>query len=221
MSFPDRLAASAAAVRSCFDDVLAGYADVPMVHGMRYAVSGGKCLRGFLVIESASLFGVPRTQSVLTAASIEALHSYSLVHDDLPCMDDDDLRRGQPTVHVKWDQATAVLVGDALQTLAFDLLARDETGPADVRVALIGSLAKASGAQGMVLGQAQDIAAETATPPLTLDKITELQSNKTGALISWSAEAGAILGQSDPSPLRQYRARPWPCIPDRRRHLGC
>lgn len=204
MSFPERLAACAAAVQSCLDDVLAGYADVPVVHGMRYAVSGGKRLRGFLVIEGAALFGVPQAKAVRAAASIEAMHAYSLVHDDLPCMDDDDLRRGQPTVHIKWDDATAVLVGDALQTLAFDLLARDATGPAEVQVSLIASLAKASGAQGMVLGQAQDIAAESAATPLTLDRITELQGNKTGALIIWSAQTGAFLGQADPAPLRQY-----------------
>jgi farnesyl diphosphate synthase len=198
------LAARATAVQTCLDTVLAGYSDVPVVHGMRYAVSGGKRLRGFLVIESAGLFGVPEAQSVWAAAAIEALHAYSLVHDDLPCMDDDDLRRGQPTVHVKWDDATAVLVGDALQTLAFDLLARDAVGPAEVRVALIASLAKASGAEGMVLGQAQDIAAETAAAPLTLEQIMDLQSNKTGALIAWSAEAGALLAQADPTPLRQY-----------------
>jgi farnesyl diphosphate synthase len=168
---------------------------------MRYATRGGKRLRGFLVMEGAALFGVPDARSVRAAAAIEALHAYSLVHDDLPCMDDDDLRRGQPTVHRKWDEATAVLVGDALQTLAFDLLAGEETHPdPGVRVTLVATLAAASGAKGMVLGQAQDIAAETAARPLTLDEITALQANKTGALIRWSAEAGAILGGADPCP---------------------
>ena len=120
-------------------------------------------------------------------------------------MDDDDLRRGQPTVHRRWDEATAVLVGDALQTFAFDLLSRETVhdDPA-VRLALIASLARASGAKGMVLGQAQDIAAESAGRDLTLAEITELQANKTGALIRWSAEAGAILGRADPEPLRRY-----------------
>ena len=119
-------------------------------------------------------------------------------------MDNDDLRRGQPTVHVKWDEATAVLAGDALQTLAFELLCDPALGPGDVRVALVQALAQASGAQGMVLGQALDIAAETAGRPLTLAEITELQAGKTGALIRFSAEAGAILAQADRGPLRAY-----------------
>ena len=205
MSFTDRLAARGAQVQACLDAALADHGSLPVVDGMRYAVRGGKRLRGFLVMEAGALFGVPDDRSVRAAAAIEALHAYSLVHDDLPCMDDDDLRRGQPTVHRKWDEATAVLVGDALQTLAFALLAGEETHPdADVRIALVATLAQASGAQGMVLGQAQDIAAETAARPLTLDEITELQANKTGALIRWSAEAGAILGGADPLPLRRY-----------------
>lgn len=183
---------------------LARFGDDPVAQGMRYATDGGKRLRGFLVLESAALFGVARQQAMFAAAAVEALHAYSLVHDDLPCMDDDNLRRGQPTVHVKWDEATAVLVGDALQSFAFELLADPRAGDADQRVALVASLARASGAQGMVLGQAQDIAAETATAPLTLDQITELQGNKTGRLIEWPAEAGAILGRADPAPLLAY-----------------
>jgi farnesyl diphosphate synthase len=122
-------------------------------------------------------------------------------------MDDDDLRRGRPTVHRQWDEATAILAGDALQTLAFALLADPSCAPdPGVRVALIARLAQAAGAAGMVLGQAQDIAAETAAEPLTLVQITELQAGKTGALIRWSAEAGAILGQADPSALGRYAA---------------
>jgi farnesyl diphosphate synthase len=175
-----------------------------VAEGMRYATNGGKRLRGFLALESAALFDVSPDTALFAAGSVECLHAYSLVHDDLPCMDDDDLRRGQPTVHVKWDEATAVLVGDALQTFAFELLADPRAGDAAQRVALIGSLARASGAQGMVLGQAQDIAAETAAQPLTLDQITELQGNKTGRLIEWPALAGAILGGADPAPLRAY-----------------
>jgi farnesyl diphosphate synthase len=205
VSFAERLAGRAEQVEACLDAALAGYGTLPMVEGMRYATRGGKRLRGFLVIESAALFGVPEPGAIRAAAAIEALHAYSLVHDDLPSMDDDDLRRGQPTVHRKWDEATAVLVGDALQTFAFDLLAGDATHPdASVRVALISTLAQASGAKGMVLGQAQDIAAETAAAPLTLAEITDLQANKTGALIRWSAEAGAILAGEDPLPLRRY-----------------
>ena len=138
--------------------------------------------------------------------AVEALHAYSLVHDDLPCMDDDDLRRGQPTVHKVWDEATAVLAGDALQTLAFECLARPETGPADVRVDLVAALARASGIDGMVLGQALDIAAETAGRPLTLEEITALQAGKTGALIGFAAKAGAVIAGADPLPLRHYAA---------------
>ena len=175
-----------------------------VAEGMRYATNGGKRLRGFLALESAALFDVAPAQALFAAGSVECLHAYSLVHDDLPCMDDDDLRRGQPTVHVKWDEATAVLVGDALQTFAFELLADPRAGTPDQRIALVGSLARASGAQGMVLGQAQDIAAETAATPLSLDQITELQGNKTGRLIEWPALAGAILGGADPAPLRAY-----------------
>jgi farnesyl diphosphate synthase len=173
--------------------------------GMRYATAGGKRLRGFLVLEAAQLHGVPVDRAVFAAAAIECLHAYSLVHDDLPAMDNDDLRRGQPTVHIKWDEATAILVGDALQTLAFELLtdSRLSDDPA-VALALVRSLAQASGAEGMVLGQALDIAAETADAPLTLDQITRLQAGKTGALIRWSAEAGAVLGKADPAPLRRY-----------------
>ena len=140
------------------------------------------------------------------AAAIEALHAYSLVHDDLPCMDDDDLRRGLPTLHRKWDEATAILAGDALQTLAFDLVTQPEIGGAEVRVALAASLAKASGAEGMVLGQALDIAAETAETPLSLADIEALQKGKTGALSEWAAMAGPRMAQADPEPLRAYSA---------------
>lgn len=183
---------------------MAPLGDDNIAAGMRYATSGGKRLRGFLALESAALFDVPRDRALYAAAAVECLHAYSLVHDDLPCMDDDDLRRGQPTVHVKWDEATAVLVGDALQTFAFELLSCEDAGTAEERVALTASLAKASGAQGMVLGQAQDIAAESAGRPLTLDEITDLQANKTGRLIEWPAVAGAILGHADPAPLQTY-----------------
>jgi farnesyl diphosphate synthase len=128
------------------------------------------------------------------------------VHDDLPAMDDDDLRRGQPTVHVRWDEATAILAGDALQALAFELLARPSAVPAGRRLALVGGLARAAGASGMVLGQALDIAAETAPAPLGLDAVEALQRAKTGALIEWSATAGAVLAGADPAPLARYAA---------------
>ena len=204
MSFPEVLARAAHAAQRRLDAALSDRADEPVVHAMRYAVQGGKRLRAFLVLESAAMLGVPPEQAVSAAAAVEALHAYSLVHDDLPCMDDDDLRRGQPTVHVKWNEATAVLAGDALQTLAFELLTDPALGSAERRVALVASLARASGAEGMVLGQALDIAAETAAMPLTLAQITRLQAGKTGALIRWSAEAGAVIAGQDPGPLGRY-----------------
>ena len=204
MSFPEVLARAAHAAQRRLDAALADRADEPVVHAMRYAVQGGKRLRAFLVLEGAAMLGVPPERAVSAAAAVEALHAYSLVHDDLPCMDDDDLRRGQPTVHVKWDEATAVLAGDALQTLAFELLTDPALGSAERRVALVASLARASGAEGMVLGQALDIAAETAATPLTLAQITRLQAGKTGALIRWSAEAGAVIAGQDPGPLGRY-----------------
>nr|WP_237684851.1 farnesyl diphosphate synthase [Szabonella alba] len=179
-------------------------ADQPVIHAMRYGVQGGKCLRGFLVLESAALHGLDTDSALAAAAAIEALHAYSLIHDDLPAMDDDDLRRGQPTVHVQWDEATAILAGDALQSLAFELLCDPALGDAECRLALVAGLAQAAGARGMVLGQALDIAAETAPAPLTLDQITALQAGKTGALIEWSAMAGAVLAGADPAPLAAY-----------------
>lgn len=202
--FREQLARDAARIQNQFDLVLGGLDDLDVTQAMAYTTQGGKRLRGFLVLESARLHDVAEDQAIWPAAGIEALHAYSLVHDDLPCMDDDDLRRGKPTIHVKWDQATAVLAGDALQTLAFELCTRPEVGAADVRADLALTLAQASGAQGMVLGQALDIAAETAAEPLTLDEITRLQAGKTGALIEWSACAGARLAQADTAPLRQY-----------------
>lgn len=202
--FPQALAAAAARVQSRLADAMAGLPDQPVTHAMRYAVAGGKGLRGFLVLESAALHGVEPAQAVHAAAAVEAVHAYSLVHDDLPAMDDDDLRRGQPTVHVRWNEATAILAGDALQTLGFGLLADPAAGPAERRITLVASLARAAGADGMVHGQALDIAAETAACPLTLAEITALQDAKTGALIRWSAEAGAVLAGADPAPMRAY-----------------
>jgi len=204
VSFPSVLAADAVAIQQRLDGALAGLADQPVIHAMRYAVQGGKRLRGFLVLEGARMLGAGDGRALSAAAAVEALHAYSLIHDDLPCMDDDDLRRGLPTVHVKWDEAVAVLAGDALQTLAFELLTDPVLGDAGVRLALVSGLARASGARGMVLGQALDIAAETAPAPLTLQQITALQAGKTGALIGFSAEAGAIVAGADPAPLRAY-----------------
>ncbi|MDW3223461.1 MAG: polyprenyl synthetase family protein [Paracoccaceae bacterium] len=203
--FADRLNASAQTIQQHFDTVLGALDDLPVVQAMAHATHGGKRLRGFLVMESARLHGIDPLHSIWPAAAIEALHAYSLVHDDLPCMDDDDLRRGQPTVHKKWDDATAVLAGDALQTLAFEMVSRPEASPhAEVRANLALRLARASGAQGMVLGQALDIAAETAKTPLSLEQITALQRGKTGALIEWSATAGACMAKADTSALQAY-----------------
>jgi farnesyl diphosphate synthase len=202
--FPERLAEAAARIQEHFDHVLRGLDPAPVVEAMGYATQGGKRLRGFLVLESARLHGISSHSAIWPATAIAALHAYSLVHDDLPCMDDDDLRRGRPTVHVKWDEGTAVLAGDALQSLAFELVSDPRAGSAEARTDLTLSLAKASGARGMVLGQALDIAAETAHAPLTLEQVTSLQVGKTGALIEWSACAGARLAMADPAPLRSY-----------------
>ncbi len=205
MSFKTQLTTAQDLIASALTDHLGGLGTDNIAQGMRYATNGGKRLRGFLVLESAALFDVPATQAVHAACAIEALHAYSLVHDDMPAMDNDDLRRGQPTVHVKWDEATAILVGDALQTMAFQILASQTThSDSSVRVRLVADLAKASGAEGMVLGQALDIEAESAGRPLTLAEITRLQAGKTGALIEWSATAGAVLGGADAEPLAQY-----------------
>ncbi len=198
--FRKRLAADAGLVRTYLLGAISGKDD--LARAMRHAVAGGKGLRGFLVLEGARLHGFAAERALPAAAAVEAVHAYSLVHDDLPAMDDDDLRRGQPTVHVQWDEATAILAGDALQTLAFELLCDAALGEA--RLALIQSLAVAAGAQGMVGGQMLDIAAETAPAPLDLAQITRLQAGKTGALIGWSAEAGARLAGADPAPMRAY-----------------
>lgn len=200
--FTERLKRVQGKVQEALDDALACHPDLPVIHAMRYALQGGKRLRAFLVVESARLHGIHEGEAMAAAAAVEALHAYSLVHDDLPCMDDDDLRRGQPTVHVKWDQATAVLAGDALQTLAFELCCDPSLGAR--RIDLVTALAKASGAEGMVLGQALDIAAETASQPLTLDEITRLQAGKTGALFTFAATAGAVLAGADTKPLEAY-----------------
>jgi farnesyl diphosphate synthase len=163
---------------------------------MRYAVfAGGKRLRPFLVLESAHLFGVNRENALRTAAAIEVLHTYSLVHDDLPAMDNDDLRRGRPTTHKAFDEATAILAGDALLTVAFEILARPDThaNPA-VRCALVARLAEAAGAQGMIGGQMVDMLAGGRT--FGEDEVILLQQLKTGQLFEFACEAGAILSEA-------------------------
>ena len=163
---------------------------------MRYAIfAGGKRLRPFLVLASAGLFGVERSRSLRVAAAIESVHTYSLIHDDLPCMDDDDLRRGRPTTHVAFDEATAVLAGDALLTVAFEILSGRETHPsAEVRCQLIDKLARAAGSNGMIGGQMIDMEAENR--PLESDDVVLLQRMKTGALFEFSCEAGPILAEA-------------------------
>ncbi|MGR3637189.1 MAG: polyprenyl synthetase family protein [Shimia sp.] len=203
--FQTRLTETATLIEAHLQMVMAPLGDLPVVEAMRYASAGGKRLRAFLVLESARLHDVAPEYAIWPAGAIEMIHAYSLVHDDLPCMDDDDLRRGQPTVHVKWDETTAVLAGDALQTLGFESVAHHDCHPDPlVRANLTATLASAAGAQGMVLGQALDIAAETAPLPLKLDEITHLQAGKTGALIAWSASVGAIMAHADTTPLLRY-----------------
>jgi farnesyl diphosphate synthase len=178
-----------------------------LFEAMRYgAMGGGKRMRGFLVLEGARQFSVSRAAALRVAAAIEMLHAYSLVHDDLPAMDDDDLRRGKPTAHRAFDEATAILAGDALQARAFEVLAEEDThsDPA-VRAELVRCLARAAGARGMCGGQMLDMLAEEAEAPLDEPAIGRLQLLKTGRLIEFSAEAGAILGKA-PSAQRHALA---------------
>ncbi len=175
-------------------------AEARLVEAMRYAtLGGGKRLRAFLVMETANLFSVSETCAARVAASVEMLHAYSLVHDDLPAMDDDDLRRGKPSTHKAFDEATAILAGDALQTRAFEVLAEHDThSDPEARCELVAALGAASGARGMAGGQMIDMVTEGQV--LDGPAVTRLQALKTGRLIQYSAEAGAILGRA---PYRQ------------------
>jgi len=207
LSLADALAAAA----SRTDAVLAGllpdhdHAPARLADAMRYAALGpGKRLRPFLVIESASLFDVPLDRALRVGAALECVHAYSLAHDDLPAMDDDDLRRRRPTLHRAFDEATAILAGDALLTLAFEILADEATHPdAGHRLALTRRLAQAAGGAGMVGGQVLDIEAETRVISET-SHIIRIQNMKTGALFRFACEAGALLGDGEAAPLRQY-----------------
>jgi farnesyl diphosphate synthase len=207
--FPTRLASVAAEIevllKQLLDDTaLEGeiFRPTRLVAAMRHAaLDGGKRLRPFLLVETACVFGASRAGALMAGAALELVHCYSLVHDDLPAMDDDDLRRGRPTVHKAFDEATAILVGDALLTLAFDAMARPQvhSDPA-VRVALVLGLARASGLGGMAGGQMLDLAAEGRFEPkrtFAAKEIATLQAMKTGALIRFACQAGAILGQAD------------------------
>jgi farnesyl diphosphate synthase len=179
--------------------------EAPLAEAMRYAaLGGGKRLRAFLVMHSAALFSVSETSAARVAASIEMLHAYSMVHDDLPSMDDDDLRRGRPSTHRAFDEATAILAGDALQTRAFEVLAEPDThSDPQARCELITAFGAAVGARGMVGGQMIDILTEG--EDLDAGQVTRLQALKTGRLIQFSAEAGAILGRA-PLPQRHHLA---------------
>lgn len=189
---------AASQVEDFIDKLLAveDAAEQRLHEAMRYAaLDGGKRLRPFLLMQSASLFGVSKRSALRTGAALELIHCYSLVHDDLPAMDDDDLRRGKPTVHKQFDEATAILAGDALLTLAFEVLSHDEThANAGVRCRLVSALAKAAGSHGMVGGQMIDLQAENKS--LNIGQITRLQRLKTGELIAYACEGGAILGQA-------------------------
>jgi len=173
-----------------------------LIDSMRYAaLGGGKRLRPFLVLQAARLFTVAKNSALRTAAAVELVHCYSLVHDDLPAMDDDDLRRGKPSVHKAYDEATAILAGDALLTLAFQVLGAEAThSNPGVRCELVVELAKAAGAHGMVGGQMIDLSATDRD--MDIGEITRVQRLKTGALIAFSCESGAILGRA-PEPVRE------------------
>jgi farnesyl diphosphate synthase len=203
--FLARLDAVAAETETLLDRLLAKTAaagelsrPARLIDAMRYAgLGGGKRFRPFLVVESARLFEVPRANALMAGAALECVHCYSLVHDDLPAMDNDELRRGQPTAHRKFDEATAILAGDGLLTFAFDILSRDEThvDPA-VRIALVSALARAAGLGGMAGGQMLDLAAEGRFGPLKHGEndVRMLQAMKTGALLRFACQAGGILG---------------------------
>ena len=176
-----------------------------LMDAMRYStLGGGKRLRPFLVVESAAVFGVPRESALLAGAALECIHCYSLIHDDLPAMDNSDLRRGRPTLHKKTDDATAILAGDALLTLAFDIVTRDEIHrDPTVRLLLTRALARASGIGGMVGGQILDLAGEGRFGDREPVDVARLQQMKTGALLRYGCIAGALLGQASP---KEYQA---------------
>ncbi len=209
-SFSARLDAVAHETEDLLNRLLAASAETDeisrpgrLLDAMRYgSLGGGKRLRPFLVIESAALFDVQRANALMAGAALECVHCYSLVHDDLPAMDNDDLRRGRPTVHKAFDDATAILAGDGLLTFAFDILSRPETHPdAEVRVRLVNLLARAAGLGGMVGGQMLDLAAEgrfaAAASAMSEHDVATLQSMKTGALLRFACCAGPILGRAD------------------------
>jgi farnesyl diphosphate synthase len=201
------MAKVASEVETALEDLLPASegAEARLVEAMRYAtLNGGKRLRAFLVMQGAAMFAVDRRCAARVGAAIEMLHAYSLVHDDLPAMDDDDLRRGKPSTHKAFDEATAILAGDALQARAFEVLAEPDThSNPEARCELVCALGHAAGAKGMAGGQMIDMLAEGQS--LTAEQVTRLQALKTGRLIQFSAEAGAIMGRA-PSAQRHMLA---------------
>ncbi|MBX9701065.1 MAG: polyprenyl synthetase family protein [Acetobacteraceae bacterium] len=197
------MGAAAAEIDAALDSLLPAVEgpEARLYEAMRYAaIGGGKRLRGFLVLEGARQFGVSRSAALRVAGAIEMVHAYSLVHDDLPAMDDDDLRRGKPTAHKAFDEATAILAGDALQCHAFTVLAEEDTHSApSVRAELVRCLSRAAGPRGMCGGQMLDMLAERSGETLDEVAIGRLQTMKTGRLIEFAAEAGAILGKAPSS----------------------
>jgi len=203
MTFMQRLGAAAGLIEQRLSELLAECGPEKgerLAAAMQHALlGGGKRFRPFLVVETAALFDVPAEKALDAGAAFECVHCYSLAHDDLPSMDDDEVRRGRPTVHKAFDEWTAILAGDALLTLAFEVIARPQThrDPA-IRAELARLLAHASGGRGMVLGQMLDLAADKRGEPAspTLDHVRRLQALKTGALLAASCEAGAVLGDA-------------------------
>ena len=196
----DAMAEASRLINLAIDDMLPASEgeDGKLMQSMRYSsLGGGKRLRPFLVVESSAIFGVPRDAALLAGAALECIHCYSLIHDDLPAMDNSDLRRGRPTLHKKTDDATAILAGDGLLTLAFDIVTRDEIHKdPTVRLLLARALARASGIGGMVGGQMLDLAGEGRFGDREPVDVARLQQMKTGALLRFGCIAGAILGQS-------------------------
>lgn len=202
MAFPQELARIASRIEARLDRLIAPEPELAgqtqLVEAMRYAaLGGGKRLRPFLLVESARLFGVEEDDSIDAGAALECVHCYSLVHDDLPAMDDDNVRRGRPTTHIVFGEATAILAGDALLTLAFDILSGPRlNSDAAIRAELVSSLARAAGTRGMAGGQALDLAAEGHA--LSAMEVARMQAMKTGALFAFACDAGAVLGRSSP-----------------------
>ncbi|MEG9268352.1 polyprenyl synthetase family protein [Qipengyuania sp. Mu-71] len=211
-ALPDLLGEAFERVQADIDSAFDAFLPVPddtrarLIEAMRYAaIGGGKRVRPLLLVATADLFGVNRSAAINAGCAVEAIHAYSLIHDDLPCMDDDELRHGKPTVHTAFDEATAVLAGDCLHALAFDILSQPDTSTDPfVRAELVATLARASGHDGMAGGQMMDIMSEEQA--YDLRQITRLQQLKTGALLAASVEMGAVLGRVPPEGRAHLRA---------------